>query len=126
MDDFSAKPGVANAFGVVGSDANIVKPGKPALLNEPGFIITRGGDVTLVIGTPEQIAHRHLDLFQVIMNLYDYHLHRWRRAVAICQCTISCCRRHRLLHNQLCAADRQTGGQAVEAMGYTLQTRAGT
>ena len=31
MDDFSAKPGVANAFGVVGSDANAIEPGKRML-----------------------------------------------------------------------------------------------
>ncbi len=31
MDDFSAKPGAANAYGLVGGDANAIAPGKPAI-----------------------------------------------------------------------------------------------
>ena len=52
MDDFSAKPGVANAFGVVGSDANAIEPGKRMLSSMSPTIITRNGEVSSVIGTP--------------------------------------------------------------------------
>lgn len=47
MDDFSAKPGVANAFGVVGSDANAIEPGKRMLSSMSPTIITRNGEVSL-------------------------------------------------------------------------------
>ncbi len=51
MDDFSVKPGVPNAFGLVGEDANAIAPGKRPLSSmTPTFLI--GADRTAVIGTP--------------------------------------------------------------------------
>ena len=43
--------GRANAFGVVGSDANAIEPGKRMLSMSPS-IVTRDGKVSLVVGTP--------------------------------------------------------------------------
>lgn len=73
MDDFSAKPGVANGFGVVGSDANAIAPGKRMLSSMSPTIVTRDGKVTLVIGTPGG-SRIFTSVFQVLNNLYDYHL----------------------------------------------------
>ncbi|WP_283603298.1 gamma-glutamyltransferase [Serratia proteamaculans] len=73
MDDFSAKPGVANAFGVVGSDANAIEPGKRMLSSMSPTIITRDGNVSLVIGTPGG-SRIFTSIFQVINNIYDYQL----------------------------------------------------
>lgn len=51
MDDFSVKPGVPNAFGLVGDDANAIEPGKRPLSSmTPSFLIGHG-KVT-AIGTP--------------------------------------------------------------------------
>lgn len=51
MDDFSVKPGVPNAFGLVGEDANAIAPGKRPLSSmTPTFLF--GADRTAVIGTP--------------------------------------------------------------------------
>ncbi|VAW50243.1 Gamma-glutamyltranspeptidase @ Glutathione hydrolase [hydrothermal vent metagenome] len=51
MDDFSAKPGVANIYGLVGSHANAIEPGKRMLSSmTPSFVETR--DRFAVIGTP--------------------------------------------------------------------------
>jgi gamma-glutamyltranspeptidase/glutathione hydrolase len=51
MDDFSVKPGVPNAFGLVGDDANAIAPGKRPLSSmTPTFLI--GEDRVAVIGTP--------------------------------------------------------------------------
>jgi len=50
MDDFSAQPGVPNAFGLVGSDANAVAPGKRPLSSMSPTIVTRGDDVAAVAG----------------------------------------------------------------------------
>ena len=43
MDDFSAQPGAPNVFGLVGSEANAVAPGKRPLSSMSPTIVTRGG-----------------------------------------------------------------------------------
>jgi len=51
MDDFSVKPGVPNAFGLIGDDANAVAPGKRPLSSmTPTIVLTR--DRITVLGTP--------------------------------------------------------------------------
>ena len=71
MDDFSAKPGAANAFGVVGGDANAIEPGKRMLSSMSPSLMTRDGKVELVIGTPGG-SRIFTSIFQVMNNLYDY------------------------------------------------------
>ncbi len=73
MDDFSAKPGVANAFGVVGGDANAIAPGKRMLSSMSPSLVTRDGKVTLVLGTPGG-SRIFTSIFQVLNNLYDFNL----------------------------------------------------
>lgn len=73
MDDFSAKPGVANMFGVVGKDVNAIAPGKRPLSSMSPTILTKDGKVALVIGTPGG-SRIFTSIFQVITDLYDYHL----------------------------------------------------
>ncbi len=51
MDDFSVKPGTANAFRLVGGDANAIAPGKRMLSSmTPTFVETDKG--VLILGTP--------------------------------------------------------------------------
>ncbi len=71
MDDFSAKPGVANMFGVVGSDANAIEPKKRPLSSMSPTILTKDGKVSLVIGTPGG-SRIFTSIFQVINNIYDF------------------------------------------------------
>jgi gamma-glutamyltranspeptidase/glutathione hydrolase len=73
MDDFSAKPGVPNIFGVVGGDANAIAPGKRPLSTMTPTILTEQGRVALVIGTPggSRIATW---VFQVITDWHDFHM----------------------------------------------------
>lgn len=71
MDDFSAKPGAANAFGVVGGDANAIAPGKRMLSSMSPSLMTRDGKVELVIGTPGG-SRIFTSIFQAMNNLYDY------------------------------------------------------
>lgn len=73
MDDFSAKTGVPNAFGVVGSDANAIAPGKRMLSSMTPSLLVNDEQVELVIGTPGG-STIFTSIFQVITNLYDYQL----------------------------------------------------
>jgi gamma-glutamyltranspeptidase / glutathione hydrolase len=73
MDDFSAKPGVANMFGVVGSDANAIEPKKHPLSSMSPTIMTKDGKVSLVIGTPGG-SRIFTSIFQVISNTYDFNM----------------------------------------------------
>lgn len=73
MDDFSAKPGVANAFGVVGSDANAIEPGKRMLSSMSPSIVVQDGQVSLVLGTPGG-SRIFTSIFQVLNNVYDFKL----------------------------------------------------
>ncbi len=51
MDDFSAKPGVANAYGLIGAEANAIEPGKRPLSSmSPTFLEDKRG--IAIIGTP--------------------------------------------------------------------------
>lgn len=50
MDDFSAQPGVPNAYGLVGSEANAIAPRKRPLSSMSPTIVTRGGQVVAVAG----------------------------------------------------------------------------
>ncbi|MCK6552798.1 gamma-glutamyltransferase, partial [Myxococcota bacterium] len=53
MDDFAAAPGVPNAFGLVGGDANSVQPGKiPLSSMTPTIVLDRNGAVRLALGSP--------------------------------------------------------------------------
>jgi gamma-glutamyltranspeptidase/glutathione hydrolase len=71
MDDFSAKPGVANMFGVVSSDANAIEAKKRPLSSMDPTILTKNGKVALVIGTPGG-SRIFTSIFQVITNIYDF------------------------------------------------------
>ncbi|UMX74264.1 gamma-glutamyltransferase [Klebsiella pneumoniae] len=60
MDDFSAKPGVPNVYGLVGGDANAVEPKKRPLSSMSPTIVVKDGKTSLVTGQPgRQSDHHH-------------------------------------------------------------------
>ena len=52
MDDFSAKPGAPNAFGLTGGAANAIAPGKRPLSSMAPTIVLKGSTPYLVTGSP--------------------------------------------------------------------------
>ncbi len=52
MDDFSAKPGVANVFGAMGGVANEIQPQKRMLSSMTPTIVLENGKVKMVTGSP--------------------------------------------------------------------------
>jgi gamma-glutamyltranspeptidase/glutathione hydrolase len=73
MDDFSSKPGAPNMYGVVGADANAIAPFKRPLSSMTPTIITKGGDVAMVVGTPGG-SRIFTSVFQVVADVYDFGL----------------------------------------------------
>ncbi len=71
MDDFSAKPGVANTYGVVGFKANEIQPGKRMLSSMTPTMLLKDGQVEVVIGTPGGTTI-FTSVFQGIANLLDF------------------------------------------------------
>ncbi|KAB7615447.1 gamma-glutamyltransferase [Amylibacter sp. SFDW26] len=71
MDDFSAKTGVANAYGLIGGDANAVEAGKRPLSSMSPTIVMKDGKVFLVTGSPggSRIITTTL---QILMNVIDH------------------------------------------------------
>jgi gamma-glutamyltranspeptidase/glutathione hydrolase len=71
MDDFSAMPGVPNDFGLVGSEANSIEPGKRPLSSMSPTIILKDGKPYLVLGSrggPKIIT----SVLQVAVNVIDH------------------------------------------------------
>ena len=52
MDDFSAKPGVANAFGAVGGTANEIQPQKRMLSSMTPSMVLKDGNISMITGSP--------------------------------------------------------------------------
>ncbi|MGB9368531.1 MAG: gamma-glutamyltransferase [Xanthobacteraceae bacterium] len=73
LDDFAAKPGAPNAFGLVGSEANAPGPGKRPLSSMSPTIVFRDGRVFLVTGTHG--GSRIITMVaQVILNAIDHQM----------------------------------------------------
>jgi gamma-glutamyltranspeptidase/glutathione hydrolase len=71
MDDFSAKPGVPNAYGLIGGDANAVEPGKRPLSSMSPTLVLKDGEVLLATGSPGG-SRIITTVLQVIMNVIDH------------------------------------------------------
>ena len=77
MDDFTAKPGVANGYGLVQGEANSVAPGKRPLSSMAPTIVSRDGKPVLVVGTPggsriiTAVAHTIINVIDYGMNVQE-------------------------------------------------------
>lgn len=71
MDDFSAKPGIANGFGLLGSKANEIKPEKRMLSSMTPTIVSKNGKLFMVLGSPGG-STIITSVLQNILNVYEY------------------------------------------------------
>lgn len=71
MDDFSAKPGEANQFGLVGNEANSIQPQKRPLSSMTPTIVLKNGKPYLVIGSPGG-SRIITTVLQVILNCLEF------------------------------------------------------
>jgi gamma-glutamyltranspeptidase/glutathione hydrolase len=73
MDDFSAKPGVSNQFGLVGAEANAIEPEKRMLSSMSPTIIEKNGDLFMVLGSPGG-STIITSVFQTAINVIEFDL----------------------------------------------------
>lgn len=77
MDDFSAKPGVPNQFGLIGSQANSIQPRKRMLSSMTPTIVLKDGKPFMLIGSPggstiiTQVLQTIQNVIDFGMNIFD-------------------------------------------------------
>lgn len=71
MDDFSAKPGVPNMFGVLGAEANKIEPNKRMLSAMTPTILEKDNRLFMVVGTPGG-STIITSVFQTILNVTEH------------------------------------------------------
>ncbi|MEP4534362.1 MAG: gamma-glutamyltransferase [Cyclobacteriaceae bacterium] len=71
MDDFSAKPGVPNYFGLIGAKANAIAPNKRMTSSMTPTIVEKDGKLKLVLGSPGG-STIITSVYQTIQNMIDY------------------------------------------------------
>jgi len=71
MDDFSAKPGTPNSYGLTGSEANSIAPQKRMLSSMTPTIVEKDGKLFMVLGTPGG-STIITSVLQTILNVYEF------------------------------------------------------
>ncbi|MCO7226072.1 gamma-glutamyltransferase [Pleionea sp. CnH1-48] len=77
MDDFSSKPGVPNAYGLIGGEANAIEGGKRPLSSMTPTIVMKDGQPVLVTGSPggsriiTAVIHQIVNLVDFKMNIAE-------------------------------------------------------
>lgn len=73
MDDFSAKPGTPNQFGLIGKEANSIAPHKRMLSSMTPTIVEKDGAFFMAVGSPGG-SKIITTVFQVVSNVIDFNL----------------------------------------------------
>ncbi len=73
MTDFNTKPGVTDRKGSIGTDANLIAPGKRMLSSQTPVIVARNGKVFLVTGSPGSRTIINTDL-SILISVLDYNM----------------------------------------------------
>jgi gamma-glutamyltranspeptidase/glutathione hydrolase len=118
MDNFAAKQGVPNGYGLIQGAANSIAAGKRPLSSMTPSIVLDGEDVRLVVGTPGGPTIINT-VFQIIMNVLDHGLDP-QQAVDLPRF------HHQWLPDAIFHEERGLAKdvvQALEQKGHTLETR---
>jgi gamma-glutamyltranspeptidase/glutathione hydrolase len=71
MDDFSAKPGVPNMFGLIGAQANSIAPQKRMLSSMTPTLVEKDGKFWMSVGTPGG-STIITSVLQTVLNVYEH------------------------------------------------------
>lgn len=116
MDDFSAKPGTANAYGLIGGEKNAVEPRKRMLSSMTPTIVLEDGKVRIVTGSPGG-SRIITTVLQVLINVMEFDLNA-------AEATYAPRFHHQWLPDTL-FVERGFPSDALRALrllGYTLET----
>ena len=73
MDDFAAKPGEPNLFGLIQGEANAIQPGKRPLSSMTPTMLAKDGKLFMLVGAPG--GSRIINgVLEVILNVVDFHM----------------------------------------------------
>ena len=121
MDDFSAKPGTPNVYGLIGNSANEIAPGKRMLSSMTPTIVLKDGKPFMIIGSPGGSTIM-TTVLQVIVNVVDFKM--------TIQEAIDAPRvHHQWLPDRLMYEERALSQDAIDnlrGMGHTLRMRENT
>ena len=116
MDDFSAKPGVPNMFGLVESEANTIEPEKRMMSSMTPTIVTKDGGFYMAVGSPG--GPRIIStVLQTLVNVIEHGMNI-REAVSAPRI------HHQWIPNTLFIEPRGLSPDVVrtlEAMGHTVE-----
>ncbi len=117
MDDFSAKPGVPNSFGVIGGEENAIAPKKRPLSSMSPTIVLRDGKPVLALGSPagSQIINC---VTLSILNYVSYRMPLWDAITAVRY-------HHQWTPDQILVEAPglpEPTEKALKDMGYTIKT----
>jgi gamma-glutamyltranspeptidase / glutathione hydrolase len=73
LDDFTAKPGTANAYGLLGYNANLPGPNKRPLSSMTPAIVLKDGKPVLITGSPGG-SRIITAVLQVLVNIIDFNM----------------------------------------------------
>jgi len=73
MDDFSAKPGTPNLFGLIGGDANAIAPQKRMLSSMTPTLVEKDNKLWMTLGTPGG-STIITSVLQTILNVYEFNM----------------------------------------------------
>lgn len=73
MDDFSAKPGEPNMFGLIGAEANSIQPEKRMLSSMTPTIVEKDGKLWMILGTPGG-SRIITSVLQTLLNVYEFEM----------------------------------------------------
>jgi gamma-glutamyltranspeptidase/glutathione hydrolase len=114
MDDFAAKPGAPNAFGLVGGAANEPGPGKRPLSSMTPTIVLKDGKPFLLTGSPGG-SRIITAVLQIIVNVID-------RGMSVGEAVAAPRIHHQWLPDQV-GAERRVSPEVLrglEARGHTI------
>jgi gamma-glutamyltranspeptidase/glutathione hydrolase len=115
MDDFSAKPGVPNAYGLIGGDANAVESSKRPLSSMTPTLVFKDNKLFLVTGSPGG-SRIITTVLQIIMNIIDHDMN-------IAEATIAPRIHHQWLPDELWVEEGLSPDTLAELkdLGHTLE-----
>ena len=73
MDDFSAKPGTPNLFGLIGGNANAIAPQKRMLSSMTPTLVEKDNKLWMTLGTPGG-STIITSVLQTILNVYEFNM----------------------------------------------------